>query len=62
MRGSPVRVTGDWAYQWELVNFNPLPDQHPSTDRQKFVTTDYIQRRTALPNLAKMRPQWFLAK
>ena len=33
---------GDWAYQWETANADHLQNRHPLTDRQKFVTGDYV--------------------
>jgi len=35
-------VNGDWLSQWKMAIFGPLQNRHPLTDRQKFVTGDYV--------------------
>ena len=37
-----VTATGLVACQWERAMFDPLQNQHPSTDHKKFVTGDYV--------------------
>ena len=55
LRGVIVNV--DWPCQWERANFDPLKNQHPSTDRQKIVTGDYVGDPTAMLNLVQIRPR-----
>jgi len=59
---SPVLTATDWLCQWERAIFNPLQNQHPSTDHQKNCHSDYVGDPYSYAKLsAHMSTEGFLA-